>query len=192
MPVSSKWPIGRLVYCLKCHVNTIIFSVDGHWSKWSEWGQCDSKCGDGLQLRRRTCTEPAPSDGGMPCAGESTESMPCWNGICSKGNDALFLCLLTASTKDMSAKNNGILSGDFVTKVKQISSLSDLIWISNFCGPVYLTMRSYDINIRTVINLFSIRLPSIQTPKSSSDEPLWYLWSLHLILPRDFTSELTF
>ena len=31
-----------------------------------------------------------------------------------------------------------------------------------------------DINIRTVISLFSIRLPSIYTPKSSSDEPLWY------------------
>ena len=32
-----------------------------------------------------------------------------------------------------------------------------------------------DINIRTVIILFSIHLPSIHTLKSSSDEPLWYL-----------------
>ena len=30
-----------------------------------------------------------------------------------------------------------------------------------------------DINIRTVIILFSIHLPSIHTPKSSSDEHLW-------------------
>ena len=32
-----------------------------------------------------------------------------------------------------------------------------------------------DINIRTVTILFSIHLPSIHTPKSPSDEPLWYL-----------------
>ena len=31
-----------------------------------------------------------------------------------------------------------------------------------------------DMNIRTVIILFSIHVPSIHTPKSSS-EPLWYL-----------------
>ena len=32
-----------------------------------------------------------------------------------------------------------------------------------------------DINIRTVIILSSIHVPSIHTAKSLSDEPLWYL-----------------
>ena len=32
--------------------------------------------------------------------------------------------------------------GDFVTKVKQISSQSDLIWTRSFAGPSYLTIRS--------------------------------------------------
>ena len=32
-----------------------------------------------------------------------------------------------------------------------------------------------DINIRTVIILFSIHVPSVHTPESSSDEPLWHL-----------------
>ena len=32
-----------------------------------------------------------------------------------------------------------------------------------------------DINIGTVIILFSIHFPSIHTPKSPSNEPLWYL-----------------
>ena len=36
-----------------------------------------------------------------------------------------------------------------------------------------------DIDKRTVIILFSIHLPSIHTPKNSSDESLWYLLSLH-------------
>ena len=33
-------------------------------------------------------------------------------------------------------------SGDFATKVKQINSQSDLIWMSNFAGPSYLTIGS--------------------------------------------------
>ena len=38
---------------------------------------------------------------------------------------------------------------------------------------IYLSVT--DINIRTTIILFSIHLPSMHTPKSSSDEPSWYL-----------------
>ena len=38
---------------------------------------------------------------------------------------------------------------------------------------IYLGLT--DINIRTVTIVFSIHLPSIYTPKSSSDKPLWYL-----------------
>ena len=34
------------------------------------------------------------------------------------------------------------LPGDFVTKVKQINSQSDLILMSSFAGPSYLTIRS--------------------------------------------------
>ena len=32
--------------------------------------------------------------------------------------------------------------GDFVTKVKQINSQSDFIWMTSFDGPSYLTVRS--------------------------------------------------
>ena len=32
--------------------------------------------------------------------------------------------------------------GDFITKVKQINSRSDLIWVTSFAGPSYLTTRS--------------------------------------------------
>ena len=31
---------------------------------------------------------------------------------------------------------------DFVTKVKQINSQSDLIWMTSFAAPSYLTIRS--------------------------------------------------
>ena len=32
--------------------------------------------------------------------------------------------------------------GDFVTKVKQINSQYDLIWMSSFAGPSYIIIRS--------------------------------------------------
>ena len=35
-----------------------------------------------------------------------------------------------------------ICPGDFVTKVKQINNQSDLIWMTGFAGPSYLTIRS--------------------------------------------------
>ena len=47
-----------------------------------------------------------------------------------------------------------------------------------------------DINITPAIILLSIHLPSVHTPKSSSDETLWYLLSPYLILSLYFTSKL--
>ena len=38
---------------------------------------------------------------------------------------------------------------------------------------IYISLT--DISIRTVVILLSINLPSINTHKSSFDEPLWYL-----------------
>ena len=37
-------------------------SVDGGWTDWSE---CSKKCGGGW--RKRSCTNPAPSNGGADC-----------------------------------------------------------------------------------------------------------------------------
>ena len=62
---------------------------------------------------------------------------------------------------------------------------------SRYQAPYYFICLT-DMNIRTVIVLFSVHFPSKHTPKSSSDEPLWYLTTLHLILPHYFTSKLTF
>ena len=48
--------------------------VDGSWSAWSGWGQCDSEC---AKIRSRTCTDPPPFGGGAPCpANETLITMP--------------------------------------------------------------------------------------------------------------------
>eukprot|EP00121_Abeoforma_whisleri_P006214 Awhi_evm1s5646 len=47
-------------------------SIDGKWSEWSS-GPCSVSCGGGSLTRERTCTNPAPANGGKQCAGESSE-----------------------------------------------------------------------------------------------------------------------
>ncbi|XP_046331615.2 SCO-spondin-like [Haliotis rufescens] len=51
--------------------------VNGSWSVWTVLtGDCSASCGGGSQTitRTRTCTNPAPSNGGADCVGESTQS----------------------------------------------------------------------------------------------------------------------
>jgi len=54
-------------------------SVDGGWSDWSA---CSESCGGGSQ--NRTCTNPAPSNGGSICTGDHTQS--CNTQDCSGNN----------------------------------------------------------------------------------------------------------
>ncbi|XP_059052415.1 netrin receptor unc-5-like [Achroia grisella] len=48
--------------------------VNGGWSDWSPWLPC--RCGDQTSGRRRTrtCSEPAPANGGAHCRGASSQS----------------------------------------------------------------------------------------------------------------------
>ena len=51
--------------------------VDGGWSSWSPWTDCDVRCGKGFQRRQRVCNNPSPSLNGKYCEGESEESHSC-------------------------------------------------------------------------------------------------------------------
>lgn len=48
--------------------------VNGGWSDWSPWAPC--RCGAQTSGRRRsrTCTNPAPANGGAPCRGLAIQS----------------------------------------------------------------------------------------------------------------------
>nr|XP_034330808.1 A disintegrin and metalloproteinase with thrombospondin motifs adt-1-like isoform X3 [Crassostrea gigas] len=51
--------------------------VDGIWSQWESWTTCSVTCGHGRQTRERSCTNPAPARGGLPCSGNGSEERNC-------------------------------------------------------------------------------------------------------------------
>lgn len=67
-------------YCNKITLTNYIWfpsSVDGMWTNWSTFSTCSSTCMGGTQTRTRTCTNPAPMFGGMPCTGVASETQSC-------------------------------------------------------------------------------------------------------------------
>ncbi|MGM0438931.1 MAG: Ltp family lipoprotein [Patescibacteria group bacterium] len=72
--------------------------IDGGWSRWSKWSECqinppDLECGEsrveGEKIRTRTCDDPKPAYGGEKCVGLSEETESCEivydHGNCSDG-----------------------------------------------------------------------------------------------------------
>uniref|UniRef100_K1PWH9 Hemicentin-1 n=1 Tax=Magallana gigas TaxID=29159 RepID=K1PWH9_MAGGI len=58
--------------------------LNGNWALWGSWTSCSVTCGSGTQSRTRTCTDPAPANGGSTCSGNSTASQACNTQNCPK------------------------------------------------------------------------------------------------------------
>ncbi|XP_072302415.1 A disintegrin and metalloproteinase with thrombospondin motifs 15-like [Eucyclogobius newberryi] len=59
----------------KMEVQTV--KEDGRWAKWGAFGPCSRSCGGGVQLSKRECNSPAPSNGGKYCQGVRVKYRSC-------------------------------------------------------------------------------------------------------------------
>ena len=53
--------------------------IDGRWSTWSSWSSCSQDC---KKKKTRTCTNPAPRNGGHTCFGDGFAQRYCSGGLC--------------------------------------------------------------------------------------------------------------
>ncbi|XP_062857960.1 hemicentin-1 [Trichomycterus rosablanca] len=67
----------------KC--STVSCPVDGNWGPWQPWGECSVSCGVGEQTRVRFCNNPAPTNKGRSCPGDSNQLSRCNNQPCPGG-----------------------------------------------------------------------------------------------------------
>jgi len=74
----SRVPFTRSVYTSA----TVFTAVDGVWTDWNHWSQCDVTCGTGTSTRIRSCTNPPPAHGGNGCQGPSVETSACMLSQC--------------------------------------------------------------------------------------------------------------
>ena len=54
-------------------------SIDGSWSNWKEWSDCQEQglCGNRTKIRYRECSNPPPSNGGRNCVGSNFQCNTC-------------------------------------------------------------------------------------------------------------------
>ncbi|XP_061184993.1 uncharacterized protein LOC133193009 [Saccostrea echinata] len=62
--------------------NTQNCPIDGGFSNWGTWGTCTVTCGGGTQVRRRSCSNPAPQYGGALCSGAISQNQNCNTQVC--------------------------------------------------------------------------------------------------------------
>lgn len=52
-------------------------ALSGGWAPWGPWSSCSRDCELGFRVRKRTCTNPEPRAGGLPCVGDAAEYQDC-------------------------------------------------------------------------------------------------------------------
>ncbi|XP_022802291.1 A disintegrin and metalloproteinase with thrombospondin motifs 18-like isoform X3 [Stylophora pistillata] len=86
-PIADGAPCGEREWCIsgKC-VDNGKPRIHGGWSRWSGYDlPCTRPCDSGVTYRTRTCTNPAPSNGGKSCVGISKEWKICNSKPCQEG-----------------------------------------------------------------------------------------------------------
>ncbi|XP_066271796.1 SCO-spondin-like [Branchiostoma lanceolatum] len=93
-------PTCSLVYCGES------VTVNGGWSDWGPWSPCSVTCGVGEETRDRTCTNPAPANGGADCVGLAQEAQACDTGV-SCSDPCSDYIVLNETSRNVQQVNDG-------------------------------------------------------------------------------------
>lgn len=74
---EPRRPSAALVEDLLRSGSTSPHSLSGGWAAWGPWSSCSRDCELGFRVRKRTCTNPEPRNGGLPCVGDAAEYQDC-------------------------------------------------------------------------------------------------------------------
>ncbi|XP_056140686.1 A disintegrin and metalloproteinase with thrombospondin motifs 15-like [Lampris incognitus] len=76
---STSCGDGRICFHGVCSDKQAVHNVrvDGRWGKWGLFGSCSRTCGGGVQLSKRECNNPVPSNGGKYCQGVRVKYRSC-------------------------------------------------------------------------------------------------------------------
>ncbi|KAK7095383.1 hypothetical protein V1264_006798 [Littorina saxatilis] len=146
-----------------CNIQACI--IDGGWSAWSSsvTGTCSQSCGGGYKTRtdRRTCTNPAPQNGGRFCSGDNAELTvrPCNTQACPR-----------RSTKQSLAEGQASKVNLNDTDEKTNSSALSITSSANVTindSPVVSTVQPLNQNQTTEVELNDI---NTSTPNITSSQ----------------------
>ncbi|CAD5120054.1 DgyrCDS8636 [Dimorphilus gyrociliatus] len=60
--------------------------TDGEWGGWQDWSSCSVDCGLGVRIRKRSCNNPLPRNGGRVCKGDISQLELCNESECTSRN----------------------------------------------------------------------------------------------------------
>ncbi|GFQ82383.1 netrin receptor UNC5B, partial [Trichonephila clavata] len=104
---------------------------DGRWTSWSSWSTCSPDC---KHHRRRTCTNPPPSNGGRYCIGKDLATSNCTGGMCRAMRDRdPFVIFGSSRAEEVPSSNESAATslyiGVFVAVTVFIIVLVILVWM---------------------------------------------------------------
>jgi len=157
--------------------------IDCQWAEWGAWGNCDKSCGGGSSIRRRTQNVTA-TDGGLPCPGGNSETLPCNSQCCPVDCavngwsqwSACSLCSTANRTRTRTIRTNPSCNGTACDELNQTQvcppcTPQDCEGV-NITGPCACTP---DGTAGTTLITFSITKPAVGSGANCSfpDGQVW-------------------